>query len=79
MFLGGEPMPLITAAPGSVSAVVPYDVPVAVTQQLIVLGQELDRFVTLGNRFIALDEQLLEKNRVVGKFQEGRVVHDSAA
>ncbi|HEY3740278.1 MAG TPA: hypothetical protein VGL53_10560 [Bryobacteraceae bacterium] len=38
VFINGEAMPLVTAAPGSISAVVPYDVPVAATQQLIVFG-----------------------------------------
>src|SRR6202167_5617773 len=65
----------------------------AMTQQLIVLVQELDRFVALsedavalrdsliavGDDLIALDDQTLEEDRVVGKLQEGRVVHDSAA
>jgi hypothetical protein len=51
----------------------------AMTQQLIVLVQELDRFVALSNGLVALDDQALEEDRVVGKFQEGRIVHDSAA
>ncbi|HEV3199244.1 MAG TPA: hypothetical protein VGZ73_15130, partial [Bryobacteraceae bacterium] len=36
LFLGGEPLPLQVAVNGQINAVVPYDVPVGATQQLIV-------------------------------------------
>jgi len=53
----------------------------AVTQQLIVLAQELDRFVTLfqyrGMTSALGENDSSQRCRIVGKFQEGRVVHDS--
>ena len=60
------------------------------TQQLIVLAQELDRFVSLADESVAFSQRCgmmsaFSENdssqccRIVGKFQEDRVVHDSAA
>ena len=67
---------------------------VVLAQQLIGLAQELDRFDTLGEKRVALRDDVLtlsqrrgmtsafgenhssQRGRIVGKFQEGGVVHD---
>ena len=59
----------------------------AVTQQLIVLAQELNRFITLGEKRVALvqrggmvstfgENDSSQSRWIVGKFQEGRIIHD---
>jgi hypothetical protein len=55
----------------------------AMTQQLVVLAQELDRFISLFQRHGVMcafrENHSSQRYRVIGKFQEGRVVHDSDA
>ena len=57
------------------------------TQQLVVLAQELDGFIALGDDSVALFQchgvlSAFRENHssqccwIVGKFQEGRIIHD---